>query len=751
MYNESKYLHIFTNPALFTVNTNGGGHLMVLYEDYFEPSSAPYIAAREHLQESLLLLDMLLDFCLDNKLKDCEQPDKIMTRGLAVTHQEIRKHLQEPPVMRTVMKRSAMFTLQVETAAEHIAKRVENTTVPLPLHRLEQQLGMNMLERTALLLAVAPQLDLKYQRIYGYLQDDIARKQPTVGLAYTLYTLFNEPDDSLCRVLVQGDGEYGKGLLHHTAQPAGESLLLQPIALWDSVCGYLLGDGRLPRGLARLEPIAAHEQYGSTAFCRSFSTAYSELLGKSSSFFLYLAGDEECDKQQLLASYARERHRDFVCLDLRALHSWDKGEQRRVVGELHFCVRVLGLLPYLTNADAEDEKDCQAIRESVITPLIDWEVVTVLSGGSGNYQKLLKGATFSCIELPRPDVSMRESIWRTEVMGYKLAPDINLGKLAMQHTLSAHQIQRIVRAAYAGSLLRGNGGTIQREDILRAIIEENRTDFGNLASRVPAIYTWDNLKIDERKKKLLQVACMRYLLRNKAQEQWNISSHNAYGNSLSILLYGPSGTGKTMTAQVIANEVGAELYRVDISQISSKYIGETEKNLSDLFDRAKSSNVVLFFDEADAIFAKRTEVSTSNDKHANSETAFLLQKMEEYNGICILATNFFGNFDEAMIRRITYSVGFERPDQAVREALWREVLPPNVQLSPTINYTFFAEKFELSGSNIKAILYSAAYMALAEGIPMEERHIVVALKYEYEKLGRLLQVSELGVYARYLP
>ncbi|MEG0180070.1 MAG: ATP-binding protein, partial [Oscillospiraceae bacterium] len=409
------------------------------------------------------------------------------------------------------------------------------------------------------------------------------------------------------------------------------------------------------------------------------------------------------------------------------------------------------MLPYLAHTDTEEAQQCITLRERVIKPLEKLSAVVVLSGSNDNCRKLLRGSCSTDIQLPLPDVSMREELWRTETAAYRLSPEVETDKLAMQHTLSADQIRRIVHAAYASALLHSDSGTIRREDILRAIAEENRTDFGNLASRVPAIYTWDNLKIDDRKKKLLQVACKRYMLRNKAQEQWNISSHNAYGNSLSILLYGPSGTGKTMAAQVIANEVGAELYRVDISQISSKYIGETEKNLSDLFDRAKSSNVLLFFDEADAIFAKRTEVSTSNDKHANSETAFLLQKMEEYNGICILATNFFGNFDEAMIRRITYSVGFERPDQAVRETLWREVLPPKVQLSPTINYPFFAEKFELSGSNIKAILYSAAYMALAEGVPLEDRHLVVALKYEYEKLGRLLQASELGLYAKYLP
>ncbi|MCR5161345.1 MAG: ATP-binding protein [Lachnospiraceae bacterium] len=232
--------------------------------------------------------------------------------------------------------------------------------------------------------------------------------------------------------------------------------------------------------------------------------------------------------------------------------------------------------------------------------------------------------------------------------------------------------------------------------------------------------------------------------------EWGLTRKNAYGNGVSLLLYGPPGTGKTMAAQVVANELGLPLYRVDLSQIFSKYIGETEKNLSLVFDAAKGANVILFFDEADALFSKRTEINNSNDKYSNSETAFLLQKIEEYDGMSLLATNNYNNFDTAFVRRITYTVRFDSPDEEARYALWTTILPKETKVSEALDFRFFAKRFELSGSNIKSILYSAAYMAGAEGMPVGPEHIVRAIELEYQKLGRFIDPGAFGPYAKYL-
>lgn len=205
-----------------------------------------------------------------------------------------------------------------------------------------------------------------------------------------------------------------------------------------------------------------------------------------------------------------------------------------------------------------------------------------------------------------------------------------------------------------------------------------------------------------------------------------------YGRGLGILFYGAPGTGKTMSAYILAAELGLEVMRVDISRMEDKYIGETEKRISEVFQKAEENNCLLFFDEADSLFAKRTEVSDSHDRHANAQTAHLLQKLEEYDGIVVLATNLSENIDPAFRRRLHFIVEFLKPDEAARETLWRRFIPENLPCGE-IDYEFLAKTFELTPAEIKWAALSAA--VLANGDPLSTGHIITALRYEYEKSG----------------
>ncbi len=205
-----------------------------------------------------------------------------------------------------------------------------------------------------------------------------------------------------------------------------------------------------------------------------------------------------------------------------------------------------------------------------------------------------------------------------------------------------------------------------------------------------------------------------------------------YGRGLGILFYGASGTGKTMSAYILAAELGLEVMRVDISRIEDKYIGETEKRISEVFQKAEENNCLLFFDEADSLFAKRTEVSDSHDRHANAQTAHLLQKLEEYDGIVVLATNLSENIDPAFRRRLHFIVEFLKPDETARKTLWRKFIPDDLPRGE-LNYGFLAKTFELTPAEIKWAVLSAA--VLANGEPLSTGHIITALRYEYEKSG----------------
>ncbi|MDE5591089.1 MAG: ATP-binding protein, partial [Acetatifactor sp.] len=200
---------------------------------------------------------------------------------------------------------------------------------------------------------------------------------------------------------------------------------------------------------------------------------------------------------------------------------------------------------------------------------------------------------------------------------------------------------------------------------------------------------------------------------------------------------------KTMAAQVLARALGLDIYRIDLSQIGSKYIGETEKNLGAVFEAAKFSNAVLFFDEADALFTKRTDVTSSNDKYANAETAYLLQKIEEYSGVSVLATNVMQNFDNAFKRRMTFMIPVEQPGEETRLRLWQKVFPKEAPLEEDIDFGVYARKAELTGSNIKSAALSAAYKAAAEHRKISNRDIIEAIDFEYRRSGRMGISNEL--------
>lgn len=216
----------------------------------------------------------------------------------------------------------------------------------------------------------------------------------------------------------------------------------------------------------------------------------------------------------------------------------------------------------------------------------------------------------------------------------------------------------------------------------------------------------------------------------RLMEQYGFEKLFPYGRGLGVLFYGASGTGKTMSAYILAAELGLDVMRVDLSRIEDKYIGETEKRISEVFQKAEENNCLLFFDEADSLFAKRTEVSDSHDRHANAQTAHLLQKMEEYGGIVVLATNLEGNIDPAFKRRLHFTLEFLKPDAAARAALWRKFIPEALPRED-IDFDFLANAFDLSPAEIKWAALSAA--VCAEGSPLSTRHIISALKYEYEK------------------
>jgi SpoVK/Ycf46/Vps4 family AAA+-type ATPase len=265
-----------------------------------------------------------------------------------------------------------------------------------------------------------------------------------------------------------------------------------------------------------------------------------------------------------------------------------------------------------------------------------------------------------------------------------------------------------------------------------------------LLTHLPLPYTWDELVISARTYLHLREIDEQARNRGEVLDDWGLRRLTSMGSGVTALFAGPSGTGKTMAAQVLARSLGLDLYRVDLAGVVSKYIGETEKHLRAVFDACERAPVLLLFDEADALFGKRTEVSDAHDRYANIEVDYVLQRMEAFNGVAVLATNRKGDLDSAFVRRIAFIVDFAAPNAAERERLWRLALegavhPFGTALVGALDWAALASQFDLTGAGIKSAALAAAFLARTDGTPIEMRHVLAATRRELEKHGQVMR------------
>lgn len=347
--------------------------------------------------------------------------------------------------------------------------------------------------------------------------------------------------------------------------------------------------------------------------------------------------------------------------------------------------------------------------------------------------------------LPTPELEESRRLWEEFLGNYPQVEPLDPDRLAGKYRMTPGQIKRALEAAWSQAKWRGLPG-LDGASLEQGCRGQLRHGLGDKARKVERLFTWEDLILPEISKGLLRSACDQMRYRRRVYGTWGFGRTMPYGAGLSMLFSGPPGTGKTMAAQIVAGELGLELYKVDLSAVVSKYVGETEKNLSEIFREAERSQAVLFFDEADVLFGKRTEVKDSHDKYNNMEAAYLLQKMEEYSGVSVLATNFLQNFDEAFKRRLKFIIEFPFPDLPYRRLLWRAVFPPQTPLEGDIDWEFLAAQFELSGSGIKNVAVNAAFLAAGEDAPVGMPHLLTALRRELYKSGKVLTRADFGEY-----
>jgi hypothetical protein len=633
--------------------------------------------------------------------------------GFAFLDARIRAHVEQAasgdpnpgdPLRGLYISDEQALALAADGGAENADARLADAAA---------RLGLDALDTAVLGLAAAPELDPRYGRLFAYLHDDVTRRlaSPRLvanllagdGVSHTDILACFRSDAPLRRRgairFVEGDGTV----------PLGD----RPAKLADPLAAFLLGlDAPLDPpsgGRLRRQPIpTTHPGREETV------EELRSLLGTDSKLPLVVAG-ADADAMVALAA-----GRPLLLCDVRELSKPD------VMADAALCCALEGR--QLCGSGLERLEPAE--RAQLLKLIDEHHERLILLAPTRAAAPTLGDRTVLLVEVPMPHLGEREQAWST------LTDATDTSDVAAKFRLSLSQIAEAAEVATITAHTRG-AATPEPADLDLGARHASSSRLGELASQLTPRYKWTDLVLPDRQRETLASISAYLRHRDHVLTEWGYEKTVARTQGLKVLFAGESGTGKTMAAEVLGGELGLELFRVDLATIVSKYIGETEKNLDRIFEAATGSNAILFFDEADALFGKRSDVSDAHDRYANIEVAYLLQKMEGYPGAVILATNFRQNIDDAFVRRLDFVIDFPFPEPDDRKLIWRLLLPEEAPLADDVDLEFLSVQFKLSGGAIRNCSMSAAFQAADEGTSITMRHLVRAVAQEFGKQGRL--------------
>lgn len=401
-----------------------------------------------------------------------------------------------------------------------------------------------------------------------------------------------------------------------------------------------------------------------------------------------------------------------------------------------------GSVPYLMTGDSHPLLTSDALASGILEELNAFPGPVIISSlqrwqpAQAERQRPLFYLNF-----PTPGFHERTLLWEHFLDNPTAIDSQDLNHIAGQFLLTVGKIRDSV--ATACDTARQEDVPLSAQHLFLAARSHSSPALASLAKKLIIRYTWKDIILPDDVRDILREIVATVRGRPQVLEEWGVGKKLASSNGITVLFGGPPGTGKTMAAEVIAGELRLDLYKIDLSTVVSKYIGETEKNLERIFSEAESSNAILFFDEADALFGKRSEVRDSHDRYANIEISYLLQRMEAYDGVTILATNLRANLDEAFTRRLQFVVDFPFPDEEDQLRIWQTLYPDGVPSAQDIDFNYLAQRFKLAGGNIRNIIVNAAYLAAADGLQVTMDHLLHSTRRELQKMGRLIPESDL--------
>jgi len=456
---------------------------------------------------------------------------------------------------------------------------------------------------------------------------------------------------------------------------------------------------------------------------------------------LLLHGPHGSGKFELAQALAHDLGRKLLVLDLRDCSGI--GELCALLGRADRAAGLFNAVLYVHGFARLADRDPQMLR-AMIETLAGLGSHLALSGTAPLPPAQAMALQLLRIELGYPAAPARRVLWNEALAGRGLDVEASArSRIASRFSLSGAQIRQA--AADAQMLAWSTGArAVGYAELSAAARQQCGTELARMAQRVTPRADFSALVVPAEVRAQLHEIRIRVATRDEIGRDWADGCVHARTTGITALFVGPSGTGKTLSAEAVAHELGLDLYRIDLAGIVSKYIGETEKNLDRVFAAAENANAVLFFDEADALFGKRSEVKDAHDRYANIEIAYLLQKMEQFDGLAVLATNLKQNLDEAFARRLTFTVTFPFPEEPERRRLWEQLWPPRALRAEDIDLAWFAREFRLSGGNIRNAVMAAAHLAAADGKVVTHDHLMHATRREFQKLGKNLIHSVAG-------
>ncbi len=719
----------------------------------------PYGNALEHLGDLLKLLELWIrrELIVHRTLRD---QGEAWAGFMAITDKEVDALLSgsDAGVSPEITAAQKSVEQNLAETASFIERRTEssiNAGIALPFVELAGIFGLSAWETKALIACLGPEIARRYERLYGYLQDDMTRRRPSLGLILAFCSQAPGDEIRLRPIFSSRAPLIRYQLLQIVEEAAGGNPFLSRTAKIDGrIASFLLGergfDSRIQDQVEWLAPAETPPAPNTTQATQAdqLIAAIEGCFGKrglEKKPLLYLFGQPRAGKGALVREVCRRLRLPLLVVDAEQLAAGPIGLDEGLFAVFRENVLSQSAI-HIQRLDRVLEQNRDRPRlKALMRHVQAMGGITFLSGEKPwSWQVSHDHILFLPLELRGPEYAEQVELWKSALQGQSDLNEQDLLRVVSKYPCSHGQIEDAAIMAKTHAALRGDNGMVTMRDIDRGCRAQSQPEFGHLARKIEAKHRWDDIILPPTQVSQLREICNHVHYRSVVFGTWGFGRKLSLGKGLNALFCGPPGTGKTMAAEVIADELQLDLYKIDLSQVVSKYIGETEKNLHQIFNEAQTCHAILFFDEADALLGKRSDVKDAHDRYANLEIAYLLQKMEEYEGVTILATNLRQNMDEAFTRRIRFIVDFPFPEEEYRHRIWQGIWPKETPLAEDVELGSLARRFKLCGGNIRNIAVTAAFSASSNGQRVDMKHLLNATRQEFLKMGRLVNESEYG-------